>query len=519
MSLAKILAMFKSHFLVSFWIEYPALLYGTSCLLGVYFSLAPNFFLIFPLCFLSLPFCYVALYEKNGVRQFLLSLMCLISLWSYTSYFYQFPVLPPEGLKGKAHLSLLALKQQSSSFGKRWIYEAEIKQFFPDQSATQSVAKGIKCSFSIPMNDRFQRPCANQDYVVHATLKQTPKGQYILKIKSQEKWHGIKHLWSLAEKRYQAKEWLKTLIHRLINHSKSADFLAGLATGEFDDRSMQMDFARYGLQHIMAISGFHFAILAAILGFLFRFFFSSSLASFLMIGFLTVYFCFLGWSASIFRSWMMITIALLGPLFEKSSNALNILGLALIVSLLCDPLLAQTLGFQFSFLVTAAILVLYPSMDYYLMMLLPKRPLSQIVEMDRLNQHGYYILSLFRQGLALTFAVNSFAWPLTLYYFHQVPWMSLLYNLFFPTFVSLSLFLLLIGLILHCISPPLASPIHAINSHYTKWILSLTSNLPTSLDIYWRVDYFPSWFLVIYLTCLMGLSLFLKSYKETNQEN
>lgn len=510
--------MLKPNSFLSFWRCYPALLYGISSLLGVYAAFSLSFLLLIPICMLWLPFFYCAYSESYSYKTFILSLFCLGSLWFYTNSRCQRPSLPIEGISGTAHISIHQLVQHSHPFGKKWIYEIQLNQFFPDATSNQSIAHGLKCTLSLPANERINRPLANQGYIIHAMLKQTEKGQYTLKVKSQEKWYPVKYTWSFAEIRYQVKDWLKQYIHHVISHPKSAGFLAGMATGEFDDRFMQMDFARFGLQHIMAISGFHFAILAGILSLIFRLIFPRSIEALLVMICLTAYFCLLGWSASILRSWMMIVLTLMGCFIEKPSKALNLLGFALLAALICDPHLAQTLGFQFSFLVTAAILLLYSSIDHFLILILPKRPLSQMVEMNGINQHGYYMLSLFRQGLALTIAVNAFAWPLTLYYFHQVPVMSLLYNLFFPLLVSLSLFLLLIGLLLSFLFSPLAFVIHAINSTYTKWILSLTSNLPVSLDVYWKIESFPAWLLVSYLSLLLFGSLLLKSWSDARQE-
>src|SRR5262249_55475973 len=156
--------------------------------------------------------------------------------------------------------------------------------------------------------------------------------------------------------------------------------------------------------------------------------------------------------------------------------------IALLAILLFDPLMAKGIGFQFSFATTAAILLLFSSCDVAMQMIFNKRPLSQITKMDRTNQHGYFLLSTIRQGLALTLAVNLVALPMTLFYFHKFPWMSLIYNLFFPFLVSVSMLLLIIGTLSQLLFSPLGEWVHACNNVYTHYMLNYTYNMPTSVD-------------------------------------
>lgn len=431
----------------------------------------------------------------------------MLAAWVYVSCYYHFPNLPSEGIKGTAHLEISALSTYQTHFGQGWLYRCHLKNFFPADSTSASIAHHLPCSILIPHKNGLKRPLANQNYIVSAILMKNSTGQYHLKMSRDDPWHPVANSWSMAEGRYQAKRWLAEVIKKHIPHLKSGSFLTGLATGEFEDRLLQRDLARFGLQHIMAISGFHFSILAGMLNLFCRLLMPRKAAILSLIVLLSLYGCFLGCSPSILRAWMMMMLFLGSQLFEKQSQALNSLGVALLGVLAIDPLLCQTIGFQFSFLVTLAILLAYAPSDYYLTHLLPKRPLSQMIKMDGWNQHGYYFLALFRQGLALTIAVNLFALPVTLYYFQQFSWMSLIYNLFFPFLVSVSMSLLLVGLILSLLVPVLGQAIHNINSVYTKWILSLTSNMPLTWEGDYTLPSFPAWMLIAYLclVCLMGM--------------
>ena len=356
---------------------------------------------------------------------------------------------------------------------------------------------------TFPKKESHEKPPqANKDYWISGTLKQKENGSYLLKVSSKTQWNPVPGTSTRAEKRFLWKKRVSEWIESQYSHPVSAAFLAGLITGEFDDYWMLHQFSRFGLQHLLAISGFHFAIIATFLSLILRFLFHGSMRTIILLLSLGGYCFFLGPQPSILRAWIMCSLTLIGGLLEKQTTALNSLGLTLLLILAYDPLLSLQVGFQFSFLITAAILLYYPIAIDFCHSLLPKRTLSEVLEMNPLNQYGYCILAFFRQGLALTLAVNLFAFPLTLYYFQQFSWMSLFYNLFFPFLASASLCLLLIGG-LFSIIPFVGSTIHALNDHYTFFLLQLTYQIPPEIDYYLRTASFHSFWVVLYVCLLL----------------
>lgn len=303
-----------------------------------------------------------------------------------------------------------------------------------------------------------------------------------------------------------------------MSHVRSGSFLAGIATGDFDDPLMSYELGRFGLQHIMAISGFHFAIIASILGLFLRLFLAKKRACLLLMFLLSTYFAFLGCGPSILRAWISISIALGGFLLSRRAIGLNSLGVALMAVLIYDPLMWQSIGFQFSFVTTAAILLLFSGCDCVIQGLFAKRPLSLTVHMNSLNQHGYCVLTAIRQAFSLTVAVNLVALPLMLYYFHKFPWMSLAYNLFFPFLVSISMLLLMIGTLSHWILPPLGAAIHTINDRFTYFMLNYTYQMPVTVDFVWRVESLPVGLLVLHLCAVFGAGIWLRDYAKRKSE-
>lgn len=499
-----------------FWRENPALLYGLSLLLGFFAAFHHHPLVFVPFCLLVVPLAWGSFLKLQMMSvRLILCLLLSIFAYCYGHFAYLLPQLEEDGLEGEAIIEISSLQYKSQGFGKRWLYRGTIIQFTDEKNTL--IAKNIPFTLSLKAKEGSERIPADKSYFIYARLQQSDFGAYSLKLLPKKPIYPLKSTLNLTEWRFHLKQQFKRFISLHIKDPLNASFLTGLATGEFDDKTLSSEFSRFGLQHLMAISGFHFALIAAVLGFLLRIIPSRRYGACLLLLLISLYFFFLGRTPSVMRAWVMIGIALFGNLIHQKGSSLNALGAALMVCLLIDPLAATTAGFQFSFLTTAAILLYYHVFDTALNPILAKRSLCQVVEMDLLNQHGYCILSTFRQGLALLLAVNASALPLTLYYYHQFPVMGFVYNLFFPFLVSLSMILLL-GAFLASMIPFVSEFIHSINDLYTHTILNFTLYLPKSLDIYLQIKQFPLWILAIYLPLLLSSGIILR-YKTEKQHD
>lgn len=511
---------FSFNTLTKFWKQHPALLYALGLMLGVYSALNWNWSLLIPIFLVFVPLGYCLKNRDGIIIRFTLVFGIFTTTFIFVKLQYQFPTLPSEGISGTAHIAINSLAASTTHFGKQWSYKGTIYQFVPDDSKfLEAYASNIPFKLSIPQNSSIRRPLADRAYKIHGRLKESSPGYYTFNVRKEEPWHSVKESWSLAEYRFHAKEYVKAYITQHIPGKRSATFLSGIATGEFDDRLMLFEFSRFGLQHIMAISGFHFAIVAGILSTLLRLVIAKKKATLLLIFLLSSYFIFLGCAPSIMRAWITILIALASFLFQRRASGLNSLGVALLLILFFDPLLCRNLGFQFSFLSTASILLFYSSSDLMIQKVFAKRSLAQMIDMNYLNQHGYFILSCFRQAISLTIAVSVIAIPMTLYFFNKFPVLSLIYNLFFPFLVSISMLLLLLGIMMGIVFFPLGNFLHSLNNNYTNFVLNFTYNMPTTLDYTWRTTAIPIEFAVGYISILFCFGICLKYYLEENREN
>jgi competence protein ComEC len=473
---------FRKNSFVNFWNAHPALYVGLALLLGAAAASDWHWGLLLALSALLLARPPAA---------------CV--LLAACAFFYVRALHPPHEalprpVESTALFSPSSLTIHSSPFQRSYLYQGTLAAC---HTASGAVLHNLPCRIFLPLT--AERPPADADYILSGSLIQKRSGAYLFKPTA---WRPLPNTLSFAEWRFRAKEAAHAYFKNHFSHERSASFLAALATGDLDDRTLSYEFGNLGLQHILAISGFHFALVAAFLGSLFRLVLPRKGAAALLIALLSAYWFFLGNTPSIQRAWVAITIVLLGRILELRSNGLNALGVGLIVEILLDPLCVSRRGFQLSFLAAAAILLLYKEMDRFLEILLPKRSLEAAVRLPFLHQHLYILTSLIRQSLALNLSVHLAAIPTLLYLYHTFPWLSLIYNLFFPFWVSVSMALLLLGLLL--------PGIHAINNTFTFYLLELTAHPLPLLGGHMRVPHFPFSLLVAILSSLFLFGVFLR---------
>ena len=136
---------------------------------------------------------------------------------------------------------------------------------------------------------------------------------------------------------------------------------AGLAAGiliglrERVDRELAADFTTAGVSHVVAISGWNIAIVAAAVAAL-----GGSLGrrrrSVLTMLAIVAYVCFSGASPSVVRAAAMAGVVLLARESGRAGRAAAALGWAVVLLLLADPSLIADAGFQLSSLATAGLI-------------------------------------------------------------------------------------------------------------------------------------------------------------------
>lgn len=494
------------------WINYPALFYGLCFFIGIAFAMTYAWWLVIPCLVLGIPFIgYFRSYKEEPVYfRFIFGVFAVLGGFLLFTLKHDLPEVPMQGIYGEGVFEIEAVSSKNHFFGRSWIYKGNLSVFNVNGSP---LGYNIPVSIYIPNKKGLTHPPGNGRYVIGGRLKQSTKGNYSIALNYDEPWKKVDGSWGLAEIRYECKKWVKGYIENRMGHSRSARFLTGMATGEFDDRLMAFEFSRFGLQHLMAISGFHFGIIAYFLSLLARMVLPPKCCPWVLIVGLSLYFLFLGMSASVMRSWVGAMVFFAGQLIEKESNGLNALGVALLLILAIDPLAVTQMGFQFSFATTAAILIFFSPSQELLNRYLPKRSFSNVIQMGMGAQHAYLVLNFFKNALALTMAVSIVAIPMTIFYFGKFPLLSLIYNLFYPFLASISMLFFMLGILLAWI-PPLSQLIHSINAGYTEFLLDFTYGVPTYYDYYLKFYDMNSACIVAYLCVIYFAGLALKFYRR-----
>ncbi len=335
-------------------------------------------------------------------------------------------------------------------------------------------------------------PKINSSYYIQGSLEKKGESSFFYSLKPSLKapWIPVPYSFSLAQARFEAKEFFSEKISSFFSNPKVANLMIALTLGNLDDRMLKFDFAKLGLQHVLSISGFHFGLLACISGLFFRLFFKGKTAYVLLFFFLTLYFILLGSSPSILRAYLCASLFLLSKLGDFRAKGLNLLGVALLLELLIDPHVISHLGFQLSFLATFSILFLLPLTRKWTAAFFPHRDINQITAFHKFERWGYLLCCFLRSAFALNLAVSLSIVPVCLFYFQKFPLISLAYNLFIPILLSLSLFLFFISVPLFLLFPQIASILNLCNEKFTERVLNLTSQSPLYFDLYLRVPRF-----------------------------
>lgn len=490
-----------------FWGRFPALLYGLSFSIGCAFyfggvsALIPGAVLCISLIFSSFR------RHWNGLTRIALSLLVFISGYWYTGFSTISVVLPAEGVKGTAILRLEESVYKKTAIGPRWFIKGTLLDFITSEG---------KHYYSLPINMMFSGkdssflPSLRTQWKTEGVLKVTEKGGYFLKISAKSSWIPLESSWKgyLHEKRQTVKEYIKSYIQQYMNN-RSGPFIAGMVTGDFDDIVLRHQFGKFGLQHILAISGFHFSLLALALGIFLRLFLPLKYVFATLIALLTAYFFLLGPSPSVIRAWISITLALSAYYICRQPSGLNLLGISLWITLIFDPNYIKHMGFQFSFGITAGILLFSSNFEKLFEHLVPIRSLNVASGWNAASQHCYVAARAIKSTLALSGAVNIVAIPLILFHFQAFPFFSLIYNLFFPFLIGISLLLLIVGVFTHAVWWPLGTSVHLFNSKYTSMVMGMALDAPSSMNFQWYTSEISLFMISLVLTLVFTVGCYL----------
>lgn len=401
-------------------------------------------------------------------------------------FFYTFNFVPitPQCLEGQGLFIPERITPIKSLTYRGYVINGQVRSFQTNESTYHHLPASI---FT-----KFKSDLLFQPFIFLGSLEKK-ENSYQMNIQDKQP----VSLNNLSYFRYDWKTRLQSFLKKKIQDTSSANFLAALITGYLTDLYLKFSFFKLGLSHILAISGFHFSLLIALISIIFSFI-PIRPKSILLILAASLYFFLMGHSPSITRAYIMIVVYYLAKLFDKTSCPINNLGTALFIIILIDPYVYSSLSFQLSFLSCLGIFLFYPI-------------LASFISSEKGLLHKVY--SFYMHSLALCFAVNLMISPLLLYVFHKISILGMLYNLFFPLQVTACFSLLLIALFLYPFIPLLSDALFWLLDPLTTFSLIPVLNPPLIYDYSIRAN--PSLeFVISWLICSLLIGIYLKSLLE-----
>ena len=190
-------------------------------------------------------------------------------------------------------------------------------------------------------------------------------------------------------------------------------------------QNVKKDFSRAGASHILAVSGMHVGIIFTAISSLLSLI--SKSRKFKLFGgifsiiFLWFYAFICGLQPSIVRACTMFSVPIIGKLLKRDSSSFNSLLFTAFCMLLYDYTYLFNLGFQLSFLAVAGILLF-------------QKRIFNIFPLQ--NKILIWIWSL----TSVSIAAQITTLPLTIYYFHNIPVLSLITNLIIVPLATLLIY-------------------------------------------------------------------------------
>jgi competence protein ComEC len=220
-----------------------------------------------------------------------------------------------------------------------------------------------------------------------------------------------------------------------LSSDQSVAVASALLAGFDDDIESELmtSYAATGTLHILSVSGMHvgviYLLLAAIFGWLekfkkWRWFY------FVLIIVLIWFYAFIsGFSASVLRAALMITLSLIGKWINGHTSILNTIAVSLFLILFYDPNLILNTGFQLSYLAILGIVLVHPIIN------------------GLLNVKAGIWLKVW-ELTSVSISAQLITFPISIYYFHQFPNYFILSNLIIIPISTIAIYLTLLVVVI-----------------------------------------------------------------------
>lgn len=202
---------------------------------------------------------------------------------------------------------------------------------------------------------------------------------------------------------------------------ESAALAKALLIGDKSDLSPSDNKAitNSGLSHIVAVSGFHVGVMAAIIVFFLGFIKNKYIKTIILLLSLFFLLGLFSFTPSAVRAIIMAAIAFSGGFFDERTDTLSNLGFAVCLMLFINPFSIVSASFILSVSATFAIIILHPYLYSWLVSLIFVKSSYKVKGVIK------YLLEIF----SITASCLVFTFPFMLYFFGKAPIIAILSNL------------------------------------------------------------------------------------------
>ena len=174
-------------------------------------------------------------------------------------------------------------------------------------------------------------------------------------------------------------------------------------------------YSKTGTVYVLSVSGAQVAIIYILLTFAFKFLhrykYGKLIKAVIVISLIWYYAMLTGFSLSVCRVSVMVSMVTVGQSFSRYVNTLNILAISAFLLLLYDPFFITEVGFQLSYVAVSGLIVLQPIIYKWFKFK---------------NKWADKLWAL----CSVSIAAQVITFPISAFYFHQVPVYFLISNLF-----------------------------------------------------------------------------------------
>lgn len=237
--------------------------------------------------------------------------------------------------------------------------------------------------------------------------------------------------------------YLKNKITKRIDRIDKTGYLRTFILGDkcLLKNNIMIKYQENGVSHLLSISGMHLSLIIGIILFILSKLTYNNYYKYSIISLILLLYLFLtGFSASIIRASIMFLLSALDQCFHLQLKKLNLMLLTLDIAILMRPFILWEVGFQFSYIISFCL----------------------VVFSNKLSKSKNKV----KASLYISYLCFLVSFPLCIYHFSQVNFLSILFNVFMIPIVSILIFPL--TLIVFCF--PILYPIYQV-------IISLFENL------------------------------------------